>query len=289
MLLICGGCDHRFTVVVNSFVTDPPGKAITTEASRQRRHGQNVILSEQLVPPSRWCALKKKTNKRQQSSTALNLLLDVPDYFFTFTFPMLGILLSLSKNFGRVRMEERAWEQRLEESRAERLRRDPTVTELDLRRQEAAQEWSAYGKPRMQEEQEELARRQRQQQQQRRYDEESDEEFYRSRKGRRGRRRVAVMDREDDDEEDLEMEREPSVRMTEEEIEAFEMEYGVEYDPYYDDPYTEEELPEDVSYNVDKVYGDRIYESGEVFYKDAETGLFYRQGAKPRNLRFWGS
>ena len=55
--------------------------------------------------------------------------------------------------FSRARLEERAWEQRLMDGRAERLRQDPSLTELDLRRREAALEWSAYGKPRMEEEQ----------------------------------------------------------------------------------------------------------------------------------------
>ena len=73
--------------------------------------------------------------RRTQS---LNLLVDVPDQFFTFTFPVLGILLSFAKNYARVRMEEAAWEQRLEEGREEMLRKDPTLTEIDLRRQEAA-------------------------------------------------------------------------------------------------------------------------------------------------------
>jgi hypothetical protein len=75
--------------------------------------------------------------------------------------------------------------------------------------------------------------------------------------------------------------------MTDEEINLFELEFGVEYDPYYDDPYTEDELPDDMSYKVDKRYGDRIYSNGEIFYKDTESGFFYRQGAKPRNLSFF--
>ena len=91
-----------------------------------------------------------------------------------------------------------------------------------------------------------------------------------------------------EDLDDYEDEDEREYRMTDKEIALFEMEYGVEYDPYYDDPYKEEELPDDVSFNVDKKYGDRIYENGEIFYKDRESGLFYRQGAKPRNLSFWG-
>jgi hypothetical protein len=178
----------------------------------------------------------------------LQLLLDVPDNFFAVTFFGLGLLLSISKNFARVRMEERAWEQRLEEARIERLRQDPTLTELDLRRKEAAVEWSAYGTPRLEEER---------------------------------RRRVQVMDRYEEESSRREG------KMSQEEIEAFEFEYGVEYDPYYDDPYTEEDLPVG-KFSVDKLYGDRVYENGEIFYKDAQSGLFYRQGCKPRNLSFWG-
>lgn len=201
------------------------------------------------------------------SSTSLNVLLDVPDYFFTFTFPMLGILLSVSKNFARYRLEESAWEQRLEEAREKRLREDPTLTEVELRQKEAALEWSAYGKPRRQEEEaQQRAMR--------------EEEF-------RGSRRVKVMenDYDDDDyEDDFEYR---SNRMSDDEINQFEVEYGIEYDPYYDDPYTEDELPGDMGFKIDKKYGDRIYENGEIFYKEKETGLYYRQGAKPRNLSFW--
>jgi hypothetical protein len=86
------------------------------------------------------------------------MLLDVPDGFFTVTFPVLGILLSLSRNFARIRIEENAWEQRLAEGRTKLLAEDPTLTELDLRRMEAAQEWSAYGKPRMMREKQRIRR-----------------------------------------------------------------------------------------------------------------------------------
>jgi hypothetical protein len=75
--------------------------------------------------------------------------------------------------------------------------------------------------------------------------------------------------------------------MSDEEIAAFELEYGIDYDPYYDDPYPEDELPEG-KFTVDKIYGDRVYDNGEVFYKDKATGLYYRQGAKPRSLSFFG-
>ena len=204
-----------------------------------------------------------------RQTTQLNVLLEVPDGFFTFTFPVLGIMLSISKSFGRRRMEERAWEQRLEESREKRLREDPTLTEIELRGKEAALEWSAYGKP----------------------DESSS--MVEERELKYGGKRVRVLEREeeyddDDDEDEKTSRRTPDdYRMTDEEIELFEAEYGISYDPYYDDPYTEDELPEDTHFNIDRRYGDRIYDNGEIFYKDKESGLFYRQGAKPRSLTFW--
>jgi len=202
---------------------------------------------------------RSHVNIPRKQDTSLNDLIEAPDHFFALTFPILGIILSVSKNFGRLRMEERAWEQRVEEARLKRLREDPTLTEIELRRKEAALEWSAYGKPRMDEERAERER---------------------------SNRRVQVMDRVDED--DYEEEDDRQYRMTDAEVSMFEMEYGVDYDPYYDDPYDEDELPEDIPFNVDRRYGDRIYENGEIFYKDKDSGLFYRQGAKPRNLSFFG-
>ena len=209
---------------------------------------------------------------RKQDTSLNDLIEGLPDHFFALTFPIMGIMLSVSKNFGRLRMEERAWEQRVEEARLKRLREDPTLTEIELRRKEAALEWSAYGKPRMDEEK----------RQQQRAAEEREHEL-RSNNGRRG---VKVMDRNeeyDDDEDDDHR----TYRMTDDEVTLFEAEYGIDYDPYYDDPYSEDELPDDIPYNVDRRYGDRIYENGEIFYKDKKSGLFYRQGAKPRNLSFF--
>ena len=221
-----------------------------------------------------------KRHSRTMSPSALSLLLDVPDDFFTITFPMLGILLSISKNFARIRMEERAWEQRLEDGREEYLSSHPLVTEYDLRKKEAAQEWSAYGVPRQQEK----AAAQRYQ---------NDEQSVRD---DRRRSRVSVLDRDNDSTNDddtiddtrqRQRVRKEDYCMTDEEIEMFEYENGVIYDPYYDDPYYTEELPEG-KYEMDKIYGDRIYPNGEIFYKDSKTGLFYRQGSKPRNLSFFG-
>jgi hypothetical protein len=202
--------------------------------------------------------------KPSTTTTSLKLLLDVPDGFFTITFPVLGILLSLSKSFARVRMEENAWEQRLAEGRAKLMANDPTLTELDLRRMEAEREWSAYGAPRMQqEEQDRLEREER-------------------RRKRGGTQTVAAAERFPENSGNNS--RKDGV-MSIEEIEAFEATYGVEYDPYYDDPYAEDELPPG-KFQTDKRYGDRIYDDGEIFYKTSD-GLYYRQGAKPRSVQFW--
>jgi hypothetical protein len=172
-------------------------------------------------------------------------------------------------------MEENAWEQRLTEARRQRLAQDPTLTELDLRRREAAMEWSAYGKPRLIEVE---------QQQQQAYNDESSVSGQRPGRFRRGSVRVLDRDADDDNDDDDDDRR---YSMTDDEISAFELEYGIDYDPYYDDPYTQDELPMELQYSVDKLYGDRIYENGEIFYKDKSTGLYYRQGAKPRNWSFW--
>jgi len=222
---------------------------LNTQSSSARRRNKDVSGNSKTFLPT-----------GTRSSTSLNVLLEVPEYFFTFTFPMLGILLSVSKGFARLRLEESAWEQRLEEAREKRLREDPTLTEIELRRKEASLEWSAYGKPRQQEEERTMR----------------EEDFGSSGKV------VNVKEREYDSDLDNR-----NYRMNDDEIDQFEMEYGVEYDPYYDDPYAEDELPDDIKFRLDKKYGDRIYENGEIFYKDKSSGLFYRQGAKPRNLSFW--
>jgi hypothetical protein len=212
-----------------TFCSAPQAKALTSKRPLGRR-GVTSPCDHRMT---------KQQPYRRQSKTALNLLLEVPDGFFTLSFFMLGILLSISKNFARVRLEERAWEQRLQEGRMRALRNEPALTELDLRRAEAATEWSAYGT--------------------------SPKAAASSRS-----RSVAVAE-----------------RMSDDDIREFERDYGVAYDPYYDDPYEEDELPEG-RYQVDRQYGDRIYQDGEIFYKDSKSGLFYRQGSKPRNYRFFG-
>jgi hypothetical protein len=222
------------------------------------------------------------------STTSLSLLVDVPDGFFTFTFPVLGILLSISKSFARVRMEERAWEQRLGEGRLEILQRDPTLTELDLRRAQAAQEWSAYGVSSSSRSSQQVTEQEYRRQDDTLYERRrQDDTLYERRQGPR----VSVLDRNENDDDEAEtsdaFQTKQRYIMTEEEIKAFELEFGIAYDPYYDDPYTVDDLP-DGKCEIDKRYGDRIYPNGEIFYKDGQTGLYYRQGSKPRNINFFG-
>ena len=47
--------------------------------------------------------------------------------------------------------------------------------------------------------------------------------------------------------------------MADDQINEFEGTYDVEYDPYYEEPYMVDELPDDMSFVEDKIYGDRRY------------------------------
>jgi hypothetical protein len=262
LLVLAAG---RLDVVEAFAVGHHPCRTVSTTLSQAQTR-----LSKRLRPPgeqrcasssSAFSFLKKRPFR--QSKTSLNMLLNVPEGFFTTTFFMLGLLMSISKKFARVRLEERAWEQRLAEGRARAMRNDPTLTELDLRRAEAATEWSAYGPSSSRPAAQPPAAQQQTV----------------ARSASRGRG-VAVVDIDDGTTTTT------SSRMNDDDIRDFERQYGVSYDPYYDDPYEEDELPEG-KFVVDKQYGDRIYEDGEIFYKDSSSGLFYRQGSKPRNYRFF--
>lgn len=188
--------------------------------------------------------------------------MDVDDNFFTAAFFSIGLFYSLGKAYNRYLLEEVAFEQRKMEAREKRMEEDPSLSELDLRREESESWTSIYGK----------------RSRGRRVAASGGEGMEAERESKFGSR-VAVMEREYEDDEDFD-------GMTDEEIAEFEAKYGVEYDPYYDEPYEEDELPEG-KYKEDKSYGDRRYANGEVFYKDEATGLFYRQGSKPRQKKFW--
>ena len=187
------------------------------------------------------------------------IIMDVPDDFFTYAFFSIGLIYSLGKAYNRYLLEEVAFEQRRMEARERRLDADPTLSEFDLRREESAEWKSMWGK------------------QARGEGKGYEGEMFGG--GERGTSRVSVLDDRDDDDDD-------EYAMSDEEVASFESRYGVEYDPYYDEPYEESELPAG-KYKEDKSYGDRRYENGEVFYKDEESGSFYRQGGRPRQKKFW--
>jgi len=154
-----------------------------------------------------------------KTTTALQngIIIDVPDDFFTATFFSIGLFYSLGKAYNRYLLEEVAFEQRKFEARERKLQEDPTVSELDVRREESMNWPSVY------------ARKFR-----------GEGETYvnerNSKDGsRRERRGVAVLDREDDELNEDEF----NSQMTDEEINTFESTYGVEYDPYYEEPYEE--------------------------------------------------
>ena len=47
--------------------------------------------------------------------------------------------------------------------------------------------------------------------------------------------------------------------------------------------YTVDELPDDMAFVEDKVYGDRRYEKGQVFYRnESNNDLYWRQCCRPR-------
>ena len=209
------------------------------------------------------------TSPSTSSTTTLQngVIIDVDDNFFTAAFFSIGLFYSLGKAYNRYLLEEVAFEQRKFEARERRLASDPTLSELDVRREESASWPSVYGR-KFRGEGETV---------------ESSEERNGSNKRSKRRGSVSVLDREDDE---LDEDEFNSKIMSDEEIKTFETTYGVEYDPYYDEPYEESELPVG-KYKEDKSYGDRRYENGEVFYKDEASGLFYRQGSRPRQKKFW--
>ena len=253
VLLLVGECYHAFNTPVPTkhhqrVHTTQPFDLLNTNCLRRESSLDHIRRSSSKKVPS--------------SSTAINngIIIDVDDNFFTVAFFSIGLFYSLGKAYNRYLLEEVAFEQRRLEARERRLEEDPTLSELDLRREETASWPSVYG---------------------RKYRGEGETtatEGGRESKWRRSR--VSVMDREDDDDDD------DDYGMTDEQIAEFEAKYAVEYDPYYDEPYEESELPVG-KYKEDKSYGDRRYENGEVFYKDDATGLFYRQGSRPRQKKFW--
>lgn len=92
------------------------------------------------------------------------------------------------------------------------------------------------------------------------------------------KRRAALKKKRKDENLDMEeyKEEEDTTVVAEERL-AFEKEFGLEYDPDYDEPLLEEELPTDLKFVKLSAYGDRMYEDGRVFFKDGD--VYFRRGA----------
>ncbi len=233
---------------------------------------QSIVVAFAPIPPTFHQGNTIQSHSSPSSSTSKlywGVIVPVPDDFFTVGGITLGLAYTITRSWNRVVVENVAWEKRLEDERMKKLEDEDsmgvmgTYTELDLRKMDAEVAPSSYGPEAMER--------------------------------RRGRRRRTIT--LDDDEEDYDDDRQygqnkrssdRSYSMTDEQINNFEEQYGVAYDPYYDEPYTVDELPDDISFIEDKVYGDRRYQNGEIFYRDENNkNLYWRQGGRPRLKQFW--
>jgi hypothetical protein len=171
--------------------------------------------------------------------------------------PLEGLFLGLAwvilPYFVRVASAERAWEERLMEARRKRAQETGIeLSNVEFYQQSVSTYPSMYGPDGTLERKRKAA--------------------LRKKEGKEG-----AMSEEEEEEEDL-------VASVQERM-AFEKEFGLEYDPDYDDPLLEEELPKDLKFIKLSVYGDRMYEDGRVYFKDGD--VYFRRGAKPRLRSFW--
>ena len=195
------------------------------------------------------------TQSSSSSSSRLFLMEPPGDDFYVYVFPVATILAQIGRRMQRARLEEQSWELRLAEAREQILRENPTLTKAEVRRDQASLDPSVYSPA--------------------------------SSMQLTSVERLPVLT--STKEPALTQEYGPGRTYTcnQDEIDAIEA-FGVEYDPFYDDPYTAGELPSKRGYDRvrhDRTFGDMIYiKDGvtEVFYKDKDSGLYYRQGARPR-------
>ena len=275
----------------HAFAPPSSSQSPTTAASRPR------YQSRRSFPPPRRpsAAIVVSTATPTESTTTTRLyngvIIDVSDNFFASAFFTIGLTYGLGKAYNRYLLEEIAFERRKMEAREEilaRRRRDGALpndgvddetmmsTELEMRRMESARWLSIYGRKfRGRGETTTTVAN----------DDGGGVEDGGSTRRRRNRQRTKVLERDDDDDEDGMSSK--YNRMSDAEIRNFESTYNIPYDPYYDEPYTEDELPVG-KYKIDKSYGDRRYENGEIFYKEeGKENVFYRQGSRPRQKKFW--
>jgi hypothetical protein len=171
--------------------------------------------------------------------------------------PLEGLFLGLAwvilPYFVRVASAERAWEERLMEARKKRAQETGIeLSNVEFYQQSVSTYPSMYGPD-----------------------------------GTLERKRKAALRKKDEIEGPMrgEEEEEEDLAASVQERMAFEKEFGLEYDPDYDDPLLEEQLPKDLKFIKLSVYGDRMYEDGRVYFKDGD--VYFRRGAKPRLRSFW--
>lgn len=171
------------------------------------------------------------------------------DHHYLFSGIVSGIVLSIGTSVSRNVQADQAWEERIREAQVQKKRNDPNDTRNELDLRAELAEMS----PSMYGP-EAQARRRRQR-------EDEDLEY-------------------DDDDDDV---------MSAEEIREFETAYGIEYDPFYDQGYDEDELPNSKDFSTDPYFGDRVYDDGETFFLN--DGKYYRKGSKPRKVKLltWGN
>lgn len=261
-LSICS--DNTPISLVTAFSILPHQSSIHTTSNQQCNIHKNRIIQIHNVPCSKYhmdITNSKKYGRifhsGMNSKTALQMGNFYADYQFTITGIISGIILSIGQGVSRNAAAEQAFEERIKEAQLEanyrrRMNNEQELSELDLRAELAEKSPSMYGP-------EAMERRERKKREMRNMDEDEDEDF------------------ENDNEMDHEL--------SPEEIEEFEEIYGVKYDPYYDQPYFEDELPNDVDFYKDPYFGDRTYENGETFFRDGD--MFWRKGSKPRMKFSW--
>lgn len=191
---------------------------------------------------------RKKFLKDAGRGGIISLFGFLDDHFFAVNGFITGLFLTTATAASRIVSANDAWEERLTEYQENDDGDDDEkdiMTELDRRAEIANMSPSKYGP-----------------------------QSIRERIKRRQQRRFMDEDNEDDD-----------ATIFEEEAKAFKENFGIQFDPFYDQPYTEEELPADVDFSKDPFFGDRVYENGEIFFKDGN--LFYRKGSRPRMKFFW--
>eukprot|EP00934_Nitzschia_sp_Nitz4_P005803 Nitzschia sp. Nitz4//scaffold66_size103028//64522//65073//NITZ4_004503-RA/size103028-processed-gene-0.11-mRNA-1//1//CDS//3329556365//5793//frame0 len=169
-------------------------------------------------------------------------------------------------------IQEECWDKRLIEARERWMREDPSLTRMELMHNLGELSYSAYGKQRIERAQCKADSK---------YHLVASPEVKQLPENIRCTRFKGVLDPK-------KVPHSRKFRLSPAAIQKLEEKYGVKYDPHVDDPFTEDELPQDEYYTEDFPFGNRYYvDRDEEFFPDQSTGLFWKQGALPINQHFW--